>query len=1371
MVSKSEKESNKLPHSHPHKNRKRKTSNLDAEAETETSAASTDGTTTSASASASEKSNAAERERTEKGSGAGSESNSCHQCQRSDKGRVVRCSKCCRKRYCIPCINTWYPGLTEEAVSTACPFCRLNCNCKSCLRMTFRSQSYEGLVRDVIILNISKEDNIQHNLFLLQAIMPSLNLLNEEQLREKKVEATIQGIPVSELEVKKVECPRDERIYCNCCKTSIFDFHRRCPRCSYDLCLICCREVRDGHPQGGGSEVVQEYVNRGFEYLHGLKDARVKTSSWSSPEQNTSYSFINKAKSGGRRSSTPKKGEVLGAQTHSENVSKKWKANADGSICCPPKEYGGCGGCFLELQSVFATDVHLLTKKASKVLAAFGAGDTSEPSDNTCSCIVSSNGDDTSNVNARKASSRGDSNDDYLYCPVAIDICAKDLKHFQWHWARGEPLIVGNVLELTDGLSWEPMVMWRAFRDLSSAEHSRQTEVEAIDCLDCSEIDVNMHAFFKNYSSVSFDSMNWPKMLKLKDWPPSTDFERRLPRHGVEFIKALPFKEYTHPHRGIINLTTKIPAGSLKPDLGPKTYIAHGVMQELGRGDSVTKLHYNMADAVNILFHTAETELMSDQLQIMERLKQKHIAQDQREIYGVTACEGNISGPADDTQQYEYPAIGQSLFSTKEEMAVPGFTEGGALWDIFRRQDVSSLKEYLNKHYREFRHIHCSLVTQVVHPIQDETFYLTEYHKRKLKEEYGIEPWTFVQKLGEAVFIPAGCPHQVRNLKSCIKVAVDFVSPENVPECIRLTEEFRLLPENHWSKEDKLEVRKMVLHAAKEAIAFLERHVPFVSVEDSATKSSNKLGDQNQRQEIGRKRNVPVSSQAAKESDGADAVNSELDKRSKIRKMGGTEEGQEQKGRKRQMAHNFTASSEDAKDSDKDLTGLCNGKQLGTREEDTTVNHDYKDRDKDFTGLRKCKQLEKRGEEATINHFDELFKRGKFVPVILTPVSASSQVKQSSNVPGEDRASNAPGYGLSKVSEKDRSFKPPGEDHSDASPHRPVDDDREPEVHIDTSVPESCPPSIQTKQMSPQVLAAIRRKSEAKRKEEWEKLHGKREASIVCSVGSPKREVVANIVTTPAPISMPAQLSSNASGKDRSEVPTSTSVPYTFKPKWTVPGNASLDDEVDYARQLIDGIYLHGDRATNSSCAPEQRIALMCKDFCRGLQRLSDTIRENEQTREYCARIRGVEQERREQLEALERLVEDEKSRRQALEVEKKGLEDQLATKTSEVESLSEKLKDAERRLKEEVKARDDLMSKMTENIRSSEQCVEVEADLGLQAYLKGQEDLKDELKHIFRLNSNMLSGSIDLDYLLGRRFAETPLKSVEARKTKEAEL
>jgi hypothetical protein len=43
-------------------------------------------------------------------------------------------------------------------------------------------------------------------------------------------------------------------------------------------------------------------------------------------------------------------------------------------------------------------------------------------------------------------------------------------------------------------------------------------------------------------------------------------------------------------------------------------------------------------------------------------------------------------------------------------------------------------------------------------------------------------------------------------MQSCIKVALDFVSPENVPQCLALTNEFRLLPVDHRAREDKLEV-------------------------------------------------------------------------------------------------------------------------------------------------------------------------------------------------------------------------------------------------------------------------------------------------------------------------------------------------------------------------------------------------------------------------------------------------------------------------------------------------------------------------------------------------------------------------------------
>lgn len=59
---------------------------------------------------------------------------------------------------------------------------------------------------------------------------------------------------------------------------------------------------------------------------------------------------------------------------------------------------------------------------------------------------------------------------------------------------------------------------------------------------------------------------------------------------------------------GVGSLTkTRLAAlGADGPKLGPKSYIANGMREELRRGDSVTRFHCDMTDAVNVLSHACE---------------------------------------------------------------------------------------------------------------------------------------------------------------------------------------------------------------------------------------------------------------------------------------------------------------------------------------------------------------------------------------------------------------------------------------------------------------------------------------------------------------------------------------------------------------------------------------------------------------------------------------------------------------------------------------------------------------------------------------------------------------------------------------------
>lgn len=45
----------------------------------------------------------------------------------------------------------------------------------------------------------------------------------------------------------------------------------------------------------------------------------------------------------------------------------------------------------------------------------------------------------------------------------------------------------------------------------------------------------------------------------------------------------------------------------------------------------------------------------------------------------------------------------------------------------------------------------------------------------------------------------------------CVHAVLEFVSPENVTECIQLIDEVRLLPDDHKAKVDKLEVDFIII--------------------------------------------------------------------------------------------------------------------------------------------------------------------------------------------------------------------------------------------------------------------------------------------------------------------------------------------------------------------------------------------------------------------------------------------------------------------------------------------------------------------------------------------------------------------------------
>jgi len=109
-------------------------------------------------------------------------------------------------------------------------------------------------------------------------------------------------------------------------------------------------------------------------------------------------------------------------------------------------------------------------------------------------------------------------------------------------------------------------------------------------------------------------------------------------------------------------------------------------------------------------------------------------------------------------------------------------------------------------------------------PFLEENVVLDDVLTKRLKDEYDVKPYVITQFQGEAIFIPAGSPRQVKHLQSVISLESDFVSPENVSQSFFMYRQLRHLCDSQKQPiVDKLSVKNLIFHSVKNAVATLER--------------------------------------------------------------------------------------------------------------------------------------------------------------------------------------------------------------------------------------------------------------------------------------------------------------------------------------------------------------------------------------------------------------------------------------------------------------------------------------------------------------------------------------------------------------------
>jgi lysine-specific demethylase 3 len=279
---------------------------------------------------------------------------------------------------------------------------------------------------------------------------------------------------------------------------------------------------------------------------------------------------------------------------------------------------------------------------------------------------------------------------------------------------------------------------------------------------------------------------------------------------------------------GAFNIARYLPTYFIPPELGPKLYSAYGML-EACKFDEIEKTclkiptgstlcHVDSADACNVLCHVAE--LNHDEWRIRSMCKLLLVDENQ-----VDECIKNRETKKLGAVWHIFHSDYSDQIRRIIKMKRLADKHNEEIKKNAKKRDADSDSDESMEDLQKKREIKAKKEAEQEKssdPIHDQMQFIDPGLLRMIKSK-NIPFAAFIQCEGDAVFIPSGAIHQVVNINSCIKSALDFVAAERLENTMKTTYEYSKLSENHANHADKVQLKSTVFHTAKEIVQCINK--------------------------------------------------------------------------------------------------------------------------------------------------------------------------------------------------------------------------------------------------------------------------------------------------------------------------------------------------------------------------------------------------------------------------------------------------------------------------------------------------------------------------------------------------------------------